>query len=143
MCIYDVSSYKWRKMPKDFKIGMFVGLVLVIGAALWLSTHPSLSTRARMLGPESAGAEGGRIEQPGFEPNWADSRSTEIDIEGGKKQAKEFPRYHTVREAETLSGISYQYYGSENKWQKILDANRDIIKDVKKLKLGTRLFIPD
>jgi nucleoid-associated protein YgaU len=130
-------------MPKDFKIGMFVGLVLVIGAALWLSTHPSLSTRARMLGPENAGAEGERIEQPVFEPNWAESRSTEIDIESEKEQAKEFPRYHTVREDETLSGISYQYYGSENKWKKILDANRDLIKDVKKLKLGTRLLIPD
>ena len=130
-------------MPKDFKIGMFVGLVVVIGAALWLSTHPSLSTRARMFGRENAGAEQEQNEQPGFEPNWADSRSTEIDIESEKKQAKEIPRYHTVRDDETLSGISYQYYGSENKWQKILDANRDVIKDVKKLKLGTRLFIPD
>ena len=132
-------------MPKDFKIGMFLGLVLVIGAALWLSTHPSLSTRARMLGPENAGAEQEIIGQPGLEPNWADSRSTKIDIESEKKPAKnaETPKYHTVREDETLSGISYKYYGSENKWQKIRDANREIIKDVKKLKPGTKLIIPE
>jgi len=122
---------------------MFVGLVVVIGAALWLSIHPSLSTRARMFGRENAGAEQEQNEQPGFEPNWADSRSTEIDIESEKKQAKEIPTYHTVRDDETLSGISYQHYGTENKWQKILDANRDVIKDVKKLKLGTRLLIPE
>ena len=132
-------------MPKDFKIGMFVGLVVVIGAALWLSIHPSLSTRARMLGSEMSRAEQEQNEQPGFEPNWADSRSTEIDIESERKKAEivDTPRYHIVRDDETLSGISYQYYGSENKWQKILDANRDLIKDVKKLKPGTRLLIPD
>ena len=132
-------------MPKDFKIGMFLGLVLVIGAALWLSTHPSLSTRARMLGPENAGAEQEIIGQPGLEPNWADSRSAVAETESERKEVKviEGPRYHTVREDETLSGISYKYYGSENKWQKIRDANREIIKDVKKLKPGTKLIIPD
>ena len=138
-------SYKWGKMPKDFKIGLFVGLVLVIGAMLWLSTHPSLSTRARMLGPESAGAEREPIEQPGFAPNRPDSRSAGADTGSEKKPGKsaKTPRYHTVREGETLSGISYQYYGSENKWQKIRDANREIIKDVSKLKPGTKLIIPE
>ena len=132
-------------MPKDFKIGMFLGLVLVIGAALWLSTHPSLSTRARMLGPENAGAEQEIIGQPGLEPNSPNSTSIRT-VSGIKtKQAKdvERPKYHTVRDGETLSGISYQYYGSENKWQKIRDANREIIKDVSKLKPGTKLIIPD
>jgi len=124
---------------------MFVGLVVVIGAALWLSTHPSLNTRARMLGRENAGTEQEQNEQPSFEPNWAESRSTEIDIESERKKAEivDTPRYHIVRDDETLSGISYQYYGTENKWQKILDANRDLIKDVKKLRLGTRLIIPN
>ncbi len=48
-----------------------------------------------------------------------------------------------VLDGETLSGISYQYYGSVNKWKKILDTNKDVIKDVKNLKLGTTLLIPE
>ena len=98
-----------------------------------------------MLGPENAGAEREPIEQPGFAPNSPDSRSAGADTKSEQKQAKnaETPRYHTVRDGETLTGISYQYYGSDNKWQKIRDANREIIKDVKKLKPGTKLIIPD
>jgi len=51
------------------------------------------------------------------------------------------PRYHTVREGETLSSISEKYYGSENKWQKILDYNREIIT-ADGIQVGQRLIIP-
>jgi len=133
-------------MPKDFKIGMLAGLVVVISAGLWLSTRPSLSARATMPGPENSEAEQEEvIEQLSFEPNIPDSRSAETDIASDKKTAKdvEEPRYHTVQNGDTLSGISYQYYGSEHKWQKILDANRDVIQNVNNLRLGVRLIIPE
>ncbi len=52
-------------------------------------------------------------------------------------------KFHIVREGETLSKISNKYYGSAGKWQKILDANRDTIKDPNKLIPGTKLIIPD
>ena len=127
-------------MPKDYKIGMLVGLVLVIGAGLTLSLHPSLSIRASI-----AGAEPGPIEQPGITPSSAANQSTATDDSSEQKEVKiiDGPKYHTVSNGETLSGISYQYYGTENKWQKILDANKDAIKDVKNLKPGTRLIIPE
>jgi len=51
------------------------------------------------------------------------------------------PRYHTVREGETLSSISEKYYGSENKWQKILDYNREIIT-ADGIRVGQQLIIP-
>ena len=38
-------------MQKDLKIGLLLGLVLVISAMLWLATRPSLSPIARMSGP--------------------------------------------------------------------------------------------
>ncbi|MCJ7728930.1 MAG: hypothetical protein MUO27_03500, partial [Sedimentisphaerales bacterium] len=36
-------------MQKDFKIGLGVGLLFVVGVAVWLSTRPDLSTEARAL----------------------------------------------------------------------------------------------
>lgn len=52
-------------------------------------------------------------------------------------------KFHIVRKGQTLSEISYKYYGSANKWQKILDANRNILKDPNKLQPGIKLIIPD
>jgi nucleoid-associated protein YgaU len=52
-------------------------------------------------------------------------------------------RFHIVRREETLSAISQQYYGTPSKWQKILQANKNIIKDPNKLQPGTKLTIPE
>ncbi len=52
-------------------------------------------------------------------------------------------RFHFVRKEETLSAISQQYYGDRNKWRKILEANKSVIKDPNKLQPGTKLIIPD
>ena len=52
-------------------------------------------------------------------------------------------RFHIVRKDQTLSAISRIYYGSPNQWQKIVNANRDIIKDPDKIKSGMKLIIPD
>ena len=124
---------------------MFVGLVIVITATLWLSMRPSLSARARIMVPENSKAEQEEpMELPVFDLSRPDSRPTETDTKSESKETKvvEGPRYHTVQNGDTLSGISYQYYGSENKWQKILDANRNVIQDVRNLKPGSKLIIP-
>jgi nucleoid-associated protein YgaU len=132
-------------MPKDFKIGMYLGLAVVICVGLWLSTRPSLNARARISGPENAGDKQEIIEPPVLRLNSPDNHRTITNLESEEEKAKEAktPRYHTVQNGDTLSGISYQYYGSENKWQKILDANRDVIQNVNNLRLGVRLIIPE
>ncbi len=133
-------------MPRDFKIGMLVGLVVVMVAGLWLSMRPSLSVRGTVPGPENSDAEQEEaIGQLSFEPNIPDSRPIETEITGDTTRAKDTgqPKYHTVQSGDTLSGISYQYYGSEHKWQKILDANKNVITDVKNLRPGMRLIIPE
>lgn len=52
-------------------------------------------------------------------------------------------RFHIVRPRETLSAIAMQYYGSPNRWPKILEANRETLKDPNKITPGTKLTIPD
>ena len=50
--------------------------------------------------------------------------------------------FHVVQKDETLSSISRLYYGSPNQWQKIVDANPDVITNPNKIKPGMRLVIP-
>jgi nucleoid-associated protein YgaU len=52
-------------------------------------------------------------------------------------------RFHIVRTGDTLSRISYRYYGTANKWQKIFERNRNTISDANKLAIGIKLIIPD
>jgi nucleoid-associated protein YgaU len=52
-------------------------------------------------------------------------------------------RFHIVRKGETLSSIAQQYYGTANKWQKIVTANAKTVKNANKIAPGTKLIIPD
>ena len=145
-------------MQKDLKMGMVLGLVLAAVAAVWLSTRPSLSIRARMLRSRNAGSpeEITIDEQLRFITDLPDTASTETTVAIKSEQnnvpdlkvheqAEEIkaPKFHIVRAGETLSNISLKYYGSANKWQKIYNANRKAIKDPRKLRPGTRLIIPE
>jgi|CZKI01.1.fsa_nt_gi nucleoid-associated protein YgaU len=52
------------------------------------------------------------------------------------------PRTHVVVEGDTLTKISRKYYGTSGRWEDILKANRDILKDEKSLAVGSSLKIP-
>lgn len=52
------------------------------------------------------------------------------------------PRYHTVVTGETLSGIAKDYYGDVQAFNKIFNANRDLLSDPNKIKPGQKLRIP-
>ncbi|HSI08895.1 MAG TPA: LysM peptidoglycan-binding domain-containing protein [Rariglobus sp.] len=52
------------------------------------------------------------------------------------------PRVHTVSSGDSLSKISKQYYGTANRWNDILQANKDVIRNPDALVLGTKLRIP-
>jgi nucleoid-associated protein YgaU len=49
---------------------------------------------------------------------------------------------YTVKKGDTLSSIAREAYGNANAWNKIFAANKDKIKDPKKLTIGTVLKIP-
>ncbi|MBL7187891.1 MAG: LysM peptidoglycan-binding domain-containing protein [Phycisphaerae bacterium] len=170
MCnLFDVVVVK---MQKDLKIGLILGLAVVSVAVLWLATRPSLSPQARMpdargtdIGPGSAahlGATHDTVEA-------VDSRKREalntpaprvpirrtrtgerVERDTAAKPAIYVQperirpqRFHVVRDGETLSKISYDYYGSAGKWRRIFEANRKTIKDANVVVPGTKLIIPN
>lgn len=50
---------------------------------------------------------------------------------------------YTVQKGDTLSAISAKMYNSSKEVERIIDANRDIIKDKNRIKPGMILVIPD
>jgi nucleoid-associated protein YgaU len=146
-------------MSKDLKIGMGIGLLLVLAATFWLATRPSLSTKARLLDTQNTKQQN-PADQPVSQAETPDSvldaipqsqpepaaetvtSEKHITPPAAVKHKTDSPRFHTVSKGETLSGISQKYYGTSSKWQKILEANRNVIKNPANLIPGTKLIIP-
>lgn len=51
-------------------------------------------------------------------------------------------RTHTVSEGETLGSIAAKYYRTPSAFQKIFDANRDVLSDPNRILPGQHLRIP-
>ena len=49
---------------------------------------------------------------------------------------------YVVQHGDTLASISRKFYKTSTRWKRILDANRDVISDPKKLAEGQTLVIP-
>jgi nucleoid-associated protein YgaU len=134
-------------MQKDFKTGMALGLVLITVVIVWLSTRPSLSVKARVLGPGSAVHReiGTPANSAGPQKETAIGGNPAPAKQVSNEQPKEIKteRIHIVRSGETLSDISRQYYGSADKWQKILGADHLPIENPGKLRPGAKLIIPE
>jgi len=52
-------------------------------------------------------------------------------------------RRYTVQSGDTLSKISRQYYGDPNQFNKIFEANRNILSDPNSIRQGQVLVIPE
>jgi nucleoid-associated protein YgaU len=118
-------------MHKDFKIGLGVGLLLVIAAIVWLCTLPKLSTESRALQNVSS------------KPAPAVTIAPQPTVEIKPQTAEKAVRFHVVEKGQTLSQIAEQYYGSQRQWPKIINANRDILPDPNRLTPGLKLVIPE
>ena len=53
-----------------------------------------------------------------------------------------YTQHHVVSKGDTLSKIAQQYYGDATLYPKIFEANRDILQDPDKIKVGQKLRIP-
>jgi nucleoid-associated protein YgaU len=52
-------------------------------------------------------------------------------------------KIYTVQSGDTLSGISSRVYNTSRHYQKIYEANRDVIADPNTLQVGSKLVMPD
>lgn len=51
-------------------------------------------------------------------------------------------RVHEVVRGDTLSGLAKTYYGNASQYMRIFEANRDLLDDPDKIKVGQKLKIP-
>ena len=121
-------------MPKDLKIGMVTGVVIVTIAALWMASQKAFSIKTRMAHSKNAL----NIQQK------TDDRNN-LTYTSGPPPFEETAhrRIHIVEQGETLSEISVIYYGSQKQRQKILEANKNLIDNENRIQPGTHLIIPD
>jgi nucleoid-associated protein YgaU len=157
-------------MKKDFKIGMIIGAVALLGGVLWLSTRNNISTQARIeksnqnrllaqqntpaptyLAPEPNTTEKtpdpipaqSPPVQPVVDATALRPPAPEETTEAEEPQEKiKTNKLHVVLEGETLSSISKRYYNSIAQWPKIMNANPDLIQDPGRIKPGMKLIIP-
>ena len=59
-----------------------------------------------------------------------------------KPDSAPLPRTHTVAAGDNLAKISKRYYGTTVRWEEILKANGEVIKNENNLAIGTTLKIP-
>jgi hypothetical protein len=125
-------------MQKDLKIGLLAGLFLAAVILLLFSSRAGLNLMASLS----------RTQEPNADLyNWEDFNTEDAAFEYSQRELKgnyeKTVIYHIVKSGETLSQISYEYYGTAKDWRKILAANRQMIKDANSLTPGTKLIIPD
>lgn len=62
--------------------------------------------------------------------------------ESGGSGTYDATQYHEVVKGETLWKIAEHYYGDGSLYATIFEANRDILQDPDKIKVGQKLRIP-
>jgi len=58
------------------------------------------------------------------------------------RQLPEWPKTYTAVKGDTLAGIARKFYGSEKHWRLIADANKTVLPDPSRLRVGVKLTLP-
>jgi nucleoid-associated protein YgaU len=126
-------------MPNDAKLGLVVGVGLVIAVAVVFfrkeapAGHPAATSVKPIPAVTPAPLPAaGRV---AIAKTSARSRKVPALTAGG--------RFHTVQEGDTLTGLAQRYYGDGDKSAAIYRANRGVLDALDRLPPGTELLIPD
>jgi LysM repeat protein len=66
----------------------------------------------------------------------------EVKVEGAPAKLDDGTQYYVIKSGDTLSAIAKQFYGDANKYPKIFEANREVIKDANLIFPGQKIRIP-
>ena len=72
-----------------------------------------------------------------------DSPKPRTQTAGASIGGRPYMRTYVVQSGDTLSKISKQFYGKDDQYMKIFEANRDQLSDPDKLKPGQKLVVPE
>ena len=129
-------------MPNDAKLGLVVGVGLVIAVAV-LFFRKDMSVGSPTGEPAPAGIV--RPMLPSSRPEdplrTALAHPTARTVETPVQTAG--VRRHTVRDGDTLFSLSRQYYGDAEQFGLIYRANRGVLQSPDPLPVGADLVIPD
>ena len=125
-------------MPNDAKLGLIVGVGLVVTVAVAFFRKDPMTTAPTLPG-EKAAARVHAVEAP------APPRGPQRPVPARKtsRGPQSEGRHHTVEEGETLYSLALRYYGDGEKFVDIYRANREVLKTPDRLTPGTVLVIPD
>jgi nucleoid-associated protein YgaU len=121
-------------MPNDAKLGLVVGVALVIAVAVLFFRR-----EAPAGGPATNVQPGPAMMPPAPTTTNAFARTTS---RGGERDAAG-GRLHTVRDGETLFGLARRYYGDGEKSSALFRANQARLVSPDRLPPGTVLVIPE
>lgn len=67
---------------------------------------------------------------------------SEVRVAGGQANLEDGTQYYVIKSGDTLSAVAKQFYGDPNKYPKIFEANREVIKDANLIFPGQKIRIP-
>jgi nucleoid-associated protein YgaU len=124
-------------MPNDAKLGLVVGVALVIAVAVIFFRKDTPANPAATNGQPAPAA----TPAPPPAPRAALAQTTGRTLDGPIPGVD--GRCHTVREGETLTGLAQHYYGDGDKSATLYQVNRSRLDSPDELPPGTVLLIPD
>jgi nucleoid-associated protein YgaU len=130
-------------MPNDAKLGLVLGVGLVIAVAVTFF-RKDLVTAQSTDNPAGA-AINPAVSAPAATPQPEPARR----VRGKPVSAAEGPdteptvRRHTVQEGDTLFTLAQRYYGDGDRFVDLYRANRSVLQTPDALEPGTVLTIPD
>jgi nucleoid-associated protein YgaU len=128
-------------MPNDAKLGLIVGVAVVITISVVFFRKDSGAAEA--LGPEAAAASAPNPTPPAAVAGQdAQSTAQPTNTETVPALVRPTSRRHTVKEGDTLVSLAQKYYGNKDKSTAILQANRERLATSEQLAPGTDLVIP-
>jgi nucleoid-associated protein YgaU len=120
----------WRALAGHVPLQVAVGAVAIAAIVLAFVFRAGESPQVSKASPTAA--------RPTIAPAVVVTPPTQTPTPAPQQE-----RIHVVAAGDTLTGIAQKYYGDASKWNKIFEANRDILPSSNSLQIGQKLKIPE